>query len=169
MWKDAVGAKRELSLRIKQLPLNLHNPFMRSLYGLVFFFGNVERWQLLRQFRPEGPLRGQARVWWQFAIRCTLKGINRTRLGYESVSKAVHEGTEYVGLWMRKSGQGRPWVVPLGKQELERLQHLEDVFPVDVTKTYRERAWLAVGETVILMHPPLPLLGVAIGIKRGCQ
>ena len=30
--------------------------------------------------------------------------------------------------------------------------------------------WKAVGETVILLHPPpLPLLGVSIGIKRGCQ
>ena len=29
---------------------------------------------------------------------------------------------------------------------------------------------LAVGETsVILLHPPLPLLGVSIGMGRGCQ
>ena len=28
---------------------------------------------------------------------------------------------------------------------------------------------LAVGETVILLHPPLPLLGVSIGMERGCQ
>ena len=27
---------------------------------------------------------------------------------------------------------------------------------------------VAVGETVILMHPPLPLGGVLIGLKRGC-
>ena len=28
---------------------------------------------------------------------------------------------------------------------------------------------LAVGETFILLHPPLPLLGVSIGMERGCQ
>ena len=28
---------------------------------------------------------------------------------------------------------------------------------------------LAVGETVILLHPPLPLVGVSIGKNRGCQ
>ena len=29
---------------------------------------------------------------------------------------------------------------------------------------------LAIGESsVILLHPPLPLVGVSIGIKRGCQ
>ena len=28
---------------------------------------------------------------------------------------------------------------------------------------------LAVGETVILLHPPLPQTGVSIGIERGCQ
>ena len=28
---------------------------------------------------------------------------------------------------------------------------------------------LAAGETVILLHPPLPLLDVSIGMKRGCQ
>ena len=30
-------------------------------------------------------------------------------------------------------------------------------------------ACLAVGETVILLHPVLPLVGVSIGMKRGCQ
>ena len=28
---------------------------------------------------------------------------------------------------------------------------------------------VAVGETVILLHPPLSLVGVLIGIKRGCH
>ena len=28
---------------------------------------------------------------------------------------------------------------------------------------------LAVGETVILLHPPLTLAGVSIGMERGCQ
>ena len=28
---------------------------------------------------------------------------------------------------------------------------------------------IAVGETVILLHPPLPLAGVSIGMERGCQ
>ena len=30
-------------------------------------------------------------------------------------------------------------------------------------------AGLAVGETVILLHPPLPLVGVSIGMERGCH
>ena len=30
-------------------------------------------------------------------------------------------------------------------------------------------AWLAVAETVILLHPPLPLVGVTIWMKRGCS
>ena len=28
---------------------------------------------------------------------------------------------------------------------------------------------VAVGETVILLHPPLPLVGVSIGMEGGCQ
>ena len=28
---------------------------------------------------------------------------------------------------------------------------------------------LAVGETVILLHPLLPLVGVSIRVERGCQ
>ena len=28
---------------------------------------------------------------------------------------------------------------------------------------------IAVGETVILLHPPLPLVGASIGQERGCQ
>ena len=30
-------------------------------------------------------------------------------------------------------------------------------------------ALIAVGETVILLHPPLPLVGVSIVVERGCQ
>ena len=30
-------------------------------------------------------------------------------------------------------------------------------------------AGLAVGETVILLTPPLPVVGVSIGMERGCQ
>ena len=30
-------------------------------------------------------------------------------------------------------------------------------------------ARMAVCETVILLHPPLPLVGISIGIKRGCH
>ena len=30
-------------------------------------------------------------------------------------------------------------------------------------------AAVAVGETVIVLHPPLPFAGVSIGIKRGCH
>ena len=29
--------------------------------------------------------------------------------------------------------------------------------------------FLAVGETVILLHPPLPVAGVSIGMERECQ
>ena len=32
-----------------------------------------------------------------------------------------------------------------------------------------QRVHIALGETVILLHHPLPLLGVSIGIKRGCH
>ena len=28
---------------------------------------------------------------------------------------------------------------------------------------------LAVGETVVLLHPPSPLAGVSIGMERGCR
>ena len=28
---------------------------------------------------------------------------------------------------------------------------------------------LAVGEAAILLHPPLPLVGVSVGMERGCQ
>ena len=31
------------------------------------------------------------------------------------------------------------------------------------------RARIAVGETVILLHPPLPLPGVSVGMERGCH
>ena len=30
-------------------------------------------------------------------------------------------------------------------------------------------ASVAVGETVFLLHPPLPLSGISIGMERGCQ
>ena len=45
------------------------------------------------------------------------------------------------------------------------LQGRAAVEEVDVV-----RVWgLAVGETVILLHPPLPVVGVSIRMERGCQ
>ena len=34
---------------------------------------------------------------------------------------------------------------------------------------WRTRRQIAVGETIILLHSPLPLLGVSTGMKRGCR
>ena len=39
----------------------------------------------------------------------------------------------------------------------------------DPRRTWRWPARLAVGETVILLHPPLRLAGVSTGMERGCQ
>jgi vacuolar protein sorting-associated protein 13A/C len=139
--KRSVGATRELSVYIQQMPLSIHHPFLRSLYGLVFFYGNVERWQLLRQFRPSVSIFGFARQWWQYAVKSMLSDMHRTQLKYEAVRRAVSQGTEYAGLFLRKAGKGRPWLAPLGRLDLERLQALEDMFPVDVTKAFRVRAW----------------------------
>ena len=41
----------------------------------------------------------------------------------------------------------------------------EDVRPLRLEL----RDHLAVGETVILLHPPLPLVGVSMWMKRECQ
>ena len=38
-----------------------------------------------------------------------------------------------------------------------------------VLDVLEHEAMLAVGETVILLHPPLPLVGVSTGINRGCH
>ena len=39
----------------------------------------------------------------------------------------------------------------------------------DQTMVSAAGVFVAVGETVILLHPPLPLVGVSIWTKRGCQ
>ena len=65
--------------------------------------------------------------------------------------------------------------------DFEQFENLLLACPgVDVNATYEldlltplmeacRRADLAVGETVILLHPHLPLLGIAIGMERGRQ
>ena len=39
----------------------------------------------------------------------------------------------------------------------------------DTETRLKERVDLAVGETVILLHPPLPLEGVSMWMEKGCQ
>ena len=39
----------------------------------------------------------------------------------------------------------------------------------DVPVAEQPRRDLVVGETVILLHPPVPLIGVSIRMERGCQ
>jgi hypothetical protein len=44
-------------------------------------------------------------------------------------------------MWTREAGLGRPWLEPLDQQERDRLQAFEDRYPVDVTMTFRVKAW----------------------------
>ena len=41
--------------------------------------------------------------------------------------------------------------------------------PAQAILVARMPASLAVGETALLLHPPLPLVGVSTGMERGCQ
>ena len=50
---------------------------------------------------------------------------------------------------------------------LKRIENLK--WKREHNKRVMEAVELAVGETVILLHPTLPLLGVLIGVWRGCQ
>ena len=38
-----------------------------------------------------------------------------------------------------------------------------------IVASHMGRASVAVGKTAILLHPPLPLVGVSIGMERRCQ
>ena len=56
-----------------------------------------------------------------------------------------------------------------GSWALGRLYHTPPECSTDGSTSYRKYILpfcLAVGETVILLHPPLPLVGVSMGIKQ---
>ena len=55
----------------------------------------------------------------------------------------------------------------LAKRELDRVKDQESKKVLTAERT--AQAKIAVGETAILLHPPLPLVGVLIGIWRGRQ
>ena len=59
------------------------------------------------------------------------------------------------------------WRCPLLACRL--LKCLQDTLAGDAQSPGTARPRLAVGETVILLHPPLPLVGVSIWMERGCQ
>ena len=139
-WNAVEGAKQEIKIFAANLPIKLRHTALRNLYGLLFFYQNVSRWQQLKQNRPSGPVQGNARQWWQFAIQCELNDINRKTIS-EALRKVTRDGHDYVEMYSRKAGAGRPWLVDLDTEETERLQAFEDRYPADVTKTFRIRAW----------------------------
>ena len=55
----------------------------------------------------------------------------------------------------------------LAKRELDRVKDQESKKVLTAERT--AQAKIAVGESAILLHPPLPLVGVLIGMKRGCH
>lgn len=140
-WNATEGAKQEIQLLIARLPIKLRNTALRNLYGLLFFYQNVSRWQRFVQSRPTCPVLGNAREWWQFAIKCELAEINRKTISVKALSKVTQEGQEYVAMYSRKAGEERPWLAPLDEEESARVQEFEDRYPADVTKTFRIRAW----------------------------
>ena len=135
------GAKQEVQVFISRLPVKLRNTALRNLYGLLFFYQNASRWQRFVQSRPACPVLGNAREWWQFAIKCELGEINRKTISVQALCKVTREGREYVAMYSRKAGAGRPWLTPLDAGESARLREFEDRYPADVTKTFRIQAW----------------------------
>ena len=57
--------------------------------------------------------------------------------------------------------------------ELPKLTMLDDQAvtweELEAAELMKAQAPIAIGETVILLHPPLPLIGVSIWMERGCQ
>ena len=49
------------------------------------------------------------------------------------------------------------------------MTELSSTAQAGVAAAFTEEAVAAVDETVILLHPPLPLAGVSIGMDRRCQ
>ena len=47
--------------------------------------------------------------------------------------------------------------------------HCEQIDLKHLTKADINAVFLAVGEAVILLHPPPPLVGVSMRMERGCQ
>jgi hypothetical protein len=140
-WNATEGAKQEIQLFVANLPVKLRHTALRNLYGLLFFYQNVSRWQRFVQSRPACPVHGNAREWWQFAIKCELAEINRKTISVKTLSKVTQDGRDYVAVYSRKAGAGRPWLTAPDAEESARLQAFEDRYPADVTKTFRIRAW----------------------------
>ena len=81
----------------------------------------------------------------------------------------VEESVGFLRRPRRRPRPGRP--APHSAGKLGDMQHhrLPDHRATDVVRLVEEHRRLAVGETVILLHPPLPSVGVPIGMERGCQ
>ena len=47
------------------------------------------------------------------------------------------------------------------------VRRIDDAVLIGQLTVLTGTEWMAVGETVILLHPPLPLAGVSIGMERG--
>ena len=142
LFRGMAGAKRELRTRIRALQLRCTDKQLQNLYGLLVLSQQMTHGQLHAQSRPRcRPSAGaDARAWWVFAIRGQLNEMGAT-LRTEAFSQMVRDGGDYVQLWERKAGIGRSWLAPLDPADVRRCKHIEDIYPADVTKTWRIRAW----------------------------
>ena len=142
LFRGMAGAKRELRTRIRALQLRCTDKQLQNLYGLLVLGQQMTHGQLHAQSRPRcRPSAGaDARAWWVFAIRGQLNEMGAT-LRTQAFSQMVRDGGDYVQLWERKAGIGRSWLAPLDPADVRRCKHIEDIYPADVTKTWRIRAW----------------------------
>ena len=81
----------------------------------------------------------------------------------------VEESVGFLRRPRRRPRPGRP--APHSAGKLGDMQHhrLPDHRATDVVRLVEEHRRLAVGETVILLHPPLPSVGVPIAMETGRQ
>ena len=82
---------------------------------------------------------GGARLWWNFAIQCTIQ-INQED-SLTNALRRIRDGREYSILFRRTFAAGRAWLGPLSEADKARLSELEDQLPLRMLEQRRLQAW----------------------------
>eukprot|EP00026_Physarum_polycephalum_P000020 Phypoly_transcript_00020.p1 GENE.Phypoly_transcript_00020~~Phypoly_transcript_00020.p1 ORF type:complete len:3396 (+),score=660.90 Phypoly_transcript_00020:132-10319(+) len=123
-----------------ELALALSEPQFHSILQLLQLVNNFSRDIKYLKYRPTKPVKQDPRAWWKYAYNVVLIDVKmrRERQSWTYILARRKQRLEYINLYKRK--QDLKWLTPLKKDELLRLNDLEEELTFEDIVYFRSMA-----------------------------
>ena len=123
---DMSRAKVQMNVIIDDVRIIFSRRQYQLIIELLKYFDKYSATQKNRKFRPNVPVKGNARLWWKFALNCVLAEYNEKRLESRRKFWVITKTEKYLSLHERSLVITEKWMSNPTKEQWSELFALED-------------------------------------------